>query len=60
MVTVPLLALSRALLDPSGLSLGSVGRAVYDTAVFGMVPLALAVSLAGAMGRPGASTAPPA
>jgi hypothetical protein len=58
-VTVPLLALSWALLDPSGLSLGSVGRAVYDTAVFGIAPLALAVALAGAMGRPGASSAPP-
>ena len=56
-VTVPLLALSWALLDSSGLSLGSVGRAVYDTAVFGIVPLALAVALAGAIGGQGHSGA---
>ena len=56
-VTVPLLALSWALLDSSGLSLGSVARAVYDTAVFGIVPLALAVALAAAMGGQGLSGA---
>jgi hypothetical protein len=49
-VTVPLLALSWALLDSSGLSSTGVLRALYDTAVFGVVPLAGAVAFVGAMG----------
>jgi hypothetical protein len=47
-VTVPLLAVSWALLDSSGLSLTGVLRALYNTAVFGIVPLAGAVALVGA------------
>jgi hypothetical protein len=50
MVTVPLLALSWALLDSSGDLLQGVAGAVWDTAAFGIAPLAGGVKLAGALG----------
>jgi hypothetical protein len=51
-VTVPLLGLSFALLDSSGLSLAGVLGALYLSAVLGAAPLVGGVAVAGAIGRP--------
>lgn len=50
-VTVPLLALGWSLLDSSGLSFAGVGRTLWTTALLGVVPLAGAVALVGAIGK---------
>jgi hypothetical protein len=52
-VTVPLLGLSWALLDASGAGVPALGEALWDTAVFGVAPLAGGVALAGVMGDSG-------
>ena len=51
-VTVPLLALARALLNGPGLSLAGVGATLWDTAFFGVLPLTVAVAFAGSIGKP--------